>query len=275
VSVTGDEDEDGTPANWFARAFAICAATSERIVAATPNDSFAKQAVANCPAGKQVTGGGGDITGGGGQVLIDELVPSATSVGVIGEEDETGTSSNWVLRAYAICATPLPGLEVVSNVSPSNSSGKNVTAPCPAGKRVVGAGGELTNGAGQVVLDDVAPNAALTGVTATGVEDENGYASNWTVTAYAVCANPPPGLELVTAFGDPESDFSASVPATCPSGKNLIGTGAEISGGGGQVVLDDIRPNAALTRVTVSGLEDETGLASDWTVFAHAVCASP
>jgi hypothetical protein len=272
--VTGFEDEDGTSANWFARAFAICAAASERIVAASPNDSANKSVGAVCPAGKQVTGGGGDITGGGGQVLIDDLVPSATGVGVTGLEDETGTSSSWLLRAYAICATPLPGLEVVSNESPFDSSPKNITATCPSGKRVVGAGGDITGGVGQAVLNNLLPNPALTSTTASAFEDENGYANNWSVSAHAICANPPPGLELVTAVSDPDSD-PGSVAATCPSGKNLIGTGALITSGLGQVVLDDVRPDAALTRVTVTAFEDENGTASNWTVAANAICANP
>jgi hypothetical protein len=277
---SGLEDEDGTSANWFARAFAICAATSERVVVASLTDSVSPKSVtATCPAGKQVTGVGGDITGSGGEVRLDDLIPlgpTLQSVFVTGFEDENGTFSNWLLRAYAICATPLPGLEVVSNSSPTDSFSKNVTATCPAGTKLVGAGGELTNGAWQVALDEVLPFPAVPfAVRATGVEDENGYASNWTVTVHAICANPPPGLELVTAQSDPDSDFSASVPATCPSGKNLLGTGADIVAGFGQVVLDDVRPNAALTRNTVTAVEDETGLASDWTVIAHAICANP
>ena len=60
--------------------------------------------------------------------------------------------------------------------------------------------------------------------------------------------------------------------ATCPAGKNLLGTGGE--GGGSAVVMDDLRPNAALTSVTVTGIEDETGKESDWDVTAYAICAN-
>ena len=65
-----------------------------------------------------------------------------------------------------------------------------------------------------------------------------------------MCANPPPGLQLVTAASEFDSD-PASVTATCPTGKNLIGTGGEIAAGLGQVMLDDLRPDASLTNVTV------------------------
>jgi hypothetical protein len=275
--VSGFEDEDGTSANWFTRAFAICAAASERVVGGSATDSVSpKSATAFCPAGKQVTGAGAEIDGGGGEVVLDDLIPlPGQSVFVTGFEDETGFASNWFLRAYAICATPLPGLEVVSNSSPTDSSfSKAVTATCPAGKQVVGAGGGLFNGDGQVVLDAAVPFSDLSAVAAIGIEDESGYADNWSVTAHAVCANPPPGLELVTARTDPDSDFFASVAATCPSGKNLLGMGADIDANG-EVVLDDVRPNAALTNATVTAFEDEDGLASDWSLTARAICANP
>jgi hypothetical protein len=94
------------------------------------------------------------------------------------------------------------------------------------------------------------------------------------VVARVVCADPPPGLQLVSATSDPDSD-PAGVPASCPPGKNLLGTGAEINGGAGQVVLDDVRPNAQLTTVTATALEDETGTSNVWSVRAHAICADP
>jgi hypothetical protein len=273
VQANGFEDETGAGGSWFVRAIAICAATSERVVATSPNDSLTKSVTATCPAGTQVTGVGGDITAGGGQVFLEELLPFQTDARAAGAEDDNGFSGNWFVRSYAICATPLPGQEEVFAVSAQDSSNKSVTATCPAGKRVVGAGGEIIGNA-RVVMDELEPNAGLTAVTVHGSEDEDGTASEWLARARIVCANPPAGIELVTAAGEADSD-PASVTATCPSGKNLLGTGAEIDGGGGQVVLDDVRPNAALTSATVTGLEDETGTTAQWFLRAHAICASP
>jgi hypothetical protein len=278
VVVTGLEDEDGTSANWFARAFAICAAASERIVATSPIGQFEREVVATCPAGMQVTGGGGDIGAGGGRVLIEAIRPSATSVTVSDQKFVFASpGAFWLLRAYAICATPLPGLAVVSSSSPTDlNSPKSVTAICPSGKRVVGAGGEVVvNGAGTglVVLDAVAAAADLSGVSATA---EGGDPDPWSVTAHAVCANPPPGLELVSATSDPDNfDVSASATATCPDGKNLLGTGVDIAGGLGHVLLDDLRPNAALTSATATGHARESASLFDWTVTAQAICANP
>jgi hypothetical protein len=288
ASVFASEDEDGTPANWLVRSFAICAAASERVVTTTPSGSNDKGDIASCPAGKQVTGGGAELTGGLGQVVIDDLTPLtgdpdpfSTEVLALGVEDEDGTAANWSLSIYAICVTPLPGLEVVSDTAPPSSEGKLAFATCPPGKRVVGAGGEIDAGsaAGEVFIDNIRPNtpplnAAPTVVTVSAFEDETGVATDWTVTAHAVCANPPPGLELVTVTADRDSD-PASVTATCPSGKNLLGAAAEVdSGTGTNIVIDDLRPNALLTSVTVTGLEDQTGTQFDWAPRAHAICAN-
>jgi hypothetical protein len=269
------EDENGTASNWSVRAIAICAAVSQRVVGETEPSSPASQtANATCPSGTLVTGAGGDITGGVGQVLLAELFPSTTFVRVTGVEDETGFAGVWFPRAYAICATPLPGQAVVAVRSATNSVPKSTTVTCLPGTRVIGASGAIEAADGQVVLDKIEPNPGLTTVTAVAVEDETGTTGNWTLDALAVCADAPPGLELVTVERDADSD-PGGVTATCPAGKNLLGTGAEIDGGAGQVFLDDVRPNAALTSTTVTGVEDETGTTAQWILTAHAICANP
>ena len=49
-----------------------------------------------------------------------------------------------------------------------------MTASCPPGKRLIGAGGDINPGSSEVMLRRIAPNPALTGVTASAVEDETG-----------------------------------------------------------------------------------------------------
>ena len=36
--------------------------------------------------------------------------------------------------------------------------------------------------------------------------------------------------------------------------------------------LDDLRADAALTKTTVTGFEDQTGFDSNWRVTAYAIC---
>ena len=66
------------------------------------------------------------------------------------------------------------------------SSGAN--AVCPAGKKVIGTGGDFASGLGQVVMDDIVPSSTLTSLSVIGYEDDNGTAANWTTHAYAICA---------------------------------------------------------------------------------------
>jgi hypothetical protein len=282
AGVEAREDEDGTASNWFARAFAICANSSQRVVARIPEtggDSNDKADLAPCPAGQQVTGGGGDITGGSGQVSLTGIFPgdsALTDFLAVGQEDGNDFAGNWSLRIYAICTTPLPGLELVSlESSPGSGDFGFVDAACPVGKRLVGVGGGINGGDGQVVLDRVFPDpqSNLQRMVVAAFENENGFANDWSLTAHAICATPPAGLELVAAASDQDS-VPASVTATCPAGKNLLGAAGQIPGGLGEVVMDDLRPNALLTSVTLTGLEDETGYASDWLLVAYAICAN-
>jgi hypothetical protein len=125
-------------------------------------------------------------------------------------------------------------------------------------------------------MDAIRPSPDLTSVLVRGREDENGFTGNWGVVARAVCADRGvAGLERVVASNAFDSDEIQRVTATCPAGKNLLGTGGLIQGGLGQVVIDDLRPNATLTSVTVTGIEDENGFAGDWTPVAYAICADP
>jgi hypothetical protein len=87
--------------------------------------------------------------------------------------------------------------------------------------------------------------------------------------ALAVAA--PTIVATASVFGSPPS---ASSVATCPAGTNLVGTGGRVqnqAGGGGDVVMTDIIPNAAAGTVTVSGVE-VAGFNGNWSVVAYAIC---
>jgi hypothetical protein len=246
----------------------------ERVVTVSDtNSTNVKVQSAACPSGKRLIGGGGDINGGLGQVEMDRLRPAGGSFTVIAVEDEDGTDANWNVRTHAICADPLPGLEIVQANGPSNSNNKHMTAVCPAGKRLISTGGEIIGEESRVVMNDLIPNPELTKVVVRGNENQNGTAGNWSVRAYAVCANPLPGLELVTGASALDSDPAKSALATCTTGKRTLGAGAELIGGlGGQIVLDDMIPN--LASVTVTGREDQDGTGETWRARAYAICAT-
>jgi len=171
----------------------------------------------------------------------------------------------------APASAAVPGLQDVSAVTATNStSPKSVTATCPVGKRVVGTGAEITGGAGDVGIDDLRPS--LTNVLAMGDENHIAPAGNWSIRSYAICANPLPGLQIVSAVTASNSSSPKSVFATCPVGKRVLGTGAVITGGLGDVGLDDLRPS--LTNVLATGDEDHTATTRNWSIRAYAVCAT-
>ncbi len=96
----------------------------------------------------------------------------------------------------------------------------------------------------------------------------------WGVIASSASAAVP-GLQRVQASSVVDSTPSKFVTATCPAGLQLTGTGSDIDGGAGNVVIDDQTPNANLTAVTVTAFEDDDGTAANWSVIATAYCANP
>ena len=48
-------------------------------------------------------------------------------------------------------------------------------------------GGSINNAQGNVLIDDLKTNVALSKATITGFEDTTGFDADWSVTAYAIC----------------------------------------------------------------------------------------
>ena len=234
-----------------------------------PGDSTEPSRTRICQPQKRALGAGGEVAADGqGEVVLRNIRPAADlkSVSVQGIESETGASAPWTVGVHVVCATPPPGLERVAAESVSSSANKSVTASCPAGKRVLGTGGEVSGGAGQVILDDIRPNAGLTGVNVQGAEDENGFSGSWSVIAYAICSNPVTGLERVVAESPSDSFGTKMFGPSCPAGKQVLGAGYELTGGAGRAVEDMIfAPD--LTQISVRATEDEDGTLTN---CAHA-----
>jgi hypothetical protein len=150
-----------------------------------------------------------------------------------------------------------------------------MTVSCPVGKRVLGAFGGVTGGFGQVVLDDLRPAADLRSVTVTGIEDQDGFAGKWAVTARAVCALALPGLQLMTTTSPVDSAEHKELTMSCPAGTEVHSMGAEITRGAGQVRLDAMIPQFGVqTQVLIGAIEDEDGYADRWSVTGHLICAA-
>ena len=245
-------------------------------LAVGPLDSVSpKTQSSTCPAGKVLTSAGGNVATGFGEVVFDDLTPSAdlkTST-VKGVEDQNGLAAGWAAVSQPVCAYPLGGMQRVGATSALNSSNKSVTVTCPAGKRVVGGGSDINAGNGQVGVDDFRPSADLTSITVQALEDQDGHSGPWNVTAYAVCATAPQGLERVSVTSALDSTGEKTVEAPCPAGKRVLGVGSDINAGvrSGAADLGN-GPDFGLTgRVTAD--EDEDGQSGPWSVTAFAICA--
>lgn len=171
----------------------------------------------------------------------------------------------------------LAGLTRVTSTGPSNSDWKTWQATCPADTVLLAGGGRINGAVGQTVMDTMVPVLGLTDIySVTGREDDSpGFGGNWSITASAICARPPAGwehAELATAWN---SNTSKGLTVHCPLGKELLGVGVEVNGGLGQVVVDDVRPSADLSNVTITAIEDGTGYAANWQLRGEVVCVSP
>jgi hypothetical protein len=235
-----------------------------------------KSVTVSCPAGLSVVGLGFELAGAVGSVVLDDFIPNATSVTVgAGEvvgpgEPSDGTTASWSVGATAVCAVALPGLRIVSQTSAFTTGGRRaITATCPGGTQLVGAGSSLSNGWGQISVQSL--DLTSTGATASAIQDEDGYSGSWSVTAYAICANPLPGLHIVLATNQFGGTPQRVATATCPSGQRVTGGGWNI-GGLEQVLAVDMFV-ADGTGTTVTGSVDADGYTGSWNTAAFAICA--
>jgi len=241
-----------------------------QVQAPSPSNSVGKSVTVSCPAGKRVVDAGGYITGApAGRIVLDDATPNGTSVTASAYEPDP-VSANWVVHAVAECANPLPGQVRVFKTSPNNSVSKSVTVNCPAGRNVIGVGLQTDRGLGDVLIDHVAPNAGLTSVTVEGKED-GALARNWDIIAYAICANPPPGL-LGVAVSPPANSANKAQLATCPAGTVAIGGGGQAVGAGSQALVSELLP-VGNSMLAVGAEEDP--FAGAWAEITTAICAQP
>ena len=184
--------------------------------------------------------------------------------------------------ASAAPALALPGLERRDGSSAIDSlPEKTATAYCPEGKRVVGGGGMIVWGFGQpqereIVLKEMMPSHPLTGTDryiVSAAETETGTAVDWGVEAYAMCADPPPGIRLEMEPGTYSSSTTKLVTPECDPGEKVLGTGGWVNAPGGQAALQVMRSSMTGDFAYVQAHEDPTGYGGGWSVFGWAICA--
>ena len=194
----------------------------------------------DCPAGQRVLGGGA-FTVGGVHAVITELRPihtaSKDSFEVSAAADQFGIAGAWNFQVFALCAAvpASAGLEIVAKTNPATSAATDqALAQCPGSKRLVGAGGLIANGKGQVDLGITTSGSGpfVFGAAGFAKEDADGYAGTYTVTGYAVCALPQVFDDLQQVKATNAVTPGQSVNVTCPSGLGLTGLGGSTSAPG-------------------------------------------
>ncbi|MFS8095719.1 hypothetical protein LFM09_01145 [Lentzea alba] len=193
VLVTAREDANGTSGPWSVKAFAVCSNPLPGYEiklgrSANIGSEFEKPAVATCSPGKVVVGGGFGVTGAQGEVLVDELLPGTNQVFTKAFEGKAGTSKNWFLDAYAVCAFQPVGWEIVNKPGPIHSLSKSTSRTCPAGKKLLGPMFDLTDSLGQAHMMAMLPNSSQE-VSLFAIEDDDGTSNSWGLNNWQVCAS--------------------------------------------------------------------------------------
>ncbi|WP_125803834.1 hypothetical protein [Actinoplanes sp. ATCC 53533] len=241
----------------------------------TPGSS--KTITAVCTSARPFVLGGGFTTT-GTHIVVSELQPidgaSVDSYRVTAGFDEVGTSGSWNLLVYAYCSSTAPGWQLVPVTSTTTSNSFNqVIATCPSGKAVVGTGGRINGGAGQVELvtqgiGSVGPNRMSAG----GLEDITGFSGSWSVTGYAVCVTYTSSLDIRLVSNQTASDntITKNVTATCPSGMRLTGSAIWASVPGNAI---NLRPNNSSPTNVAATARNDSGSGSGWDLITYALCA--
>jgi hypothetical protein len=175
-----------------------------------------------------------------------------------------------ILGLASSASAAVPGINVRTVVSPLNSANKSSTVTCPAGDQLLGVGGGIDFGSGQVIVDDWmqlnTTQAAVRGV------EEHAFVPSWDVRATDICADPLPGRTQVIATSSPSS-VDKYVTATCPAGKRLVASGADILSGQGDVMIEEVVPDLTTNSVTVLAHENNP-TTRNWQARASAICAN-
>jgi hypothetical protein len=233
-----------------------------------------KTTTALCPADRpRVLGGGFTTTG--THLVVNQAQPLAgsprDSYQVTAGFDQVGTTASWQLLVYAYCSSAAPGWQIVPATSTSTSDAFNeVAAACPSGKEIVGTGGRITGGAGQVEL--VTQTGGLNRGVAGGLEDLDGFGGSWSATAYAVCVTDASPLDIHVVQNQTAIDTTnpKSVSATCPSGMRLTGSAVWADQPGNAISL---RPNTSTPTSVTAIARNDNGSGGAFDLLVYAVCA--
>ncbi|MEU6142141.1 hypothetical protein ABZ848_17455 [Streptomyces sp. NPDC047081] len=249
----------------------------------TYDSGSSRDVSAPCPSGKVVLAGGVSFVGGKRGVLLRGSYPVHSSAGdgwtASAEEVGAGTTANWQLRAYAVCADKPAGLTYKQATSAFDSfSPKTVAVACPASTRLIGLGARVTGADHRVGVNSITLTRRLrVGYARAG--EAVPTARRWALTTYAVCAKP-----LEQTFH--ESAWKSAAPAAssntavarCWPGSRAYATGLVFSGS--SATLDRLAPvELRPTSIPPAPAEGRVGLTelapgtpATWSLKAQVIC---
>ncbi|WP_030440506.1 hypothetical protein [Actinoplanes subtropicus] len=234
-----------------------------------------KTVTAACPASNpRVLGGGFTVVG--THIVVTQLQPitgTTDSYRVSAQFDQVGTSATWQLLAFAYCSTAAPGWQLVTAVTPTNSDTfKTASASCPGGKQVIGTGGRIDGGAGQVQLVSQSQGSFPSRMDAGGIEDVDGFAGSWSATAFAICVttNNFTDVEQVTDQTAIDNTVTKKVTVTCPSGYRLASSAIWADVPGNAI---NLQPNNITPTFLTGTAHNDTDTTSAWDVIVYGICA--
>jgi hypothetical protein len=187
-----------------------------------------------------------------------------------------GPSGNWWVEGFAQCALPISGRHIVTEATTGGLSPAawEKEAACPDGERALGSGARINDNSGRQVGLQVARPSGTGHITrARAHEDADGFAGNWNLVVFAVCAPPPTGYEVVLDRSPEEGSQQAKLAyADCPDGTRVIGAGGAITDvAPGNVSLEEVIPFSVRVRV---GAAENVPTSQNWDfIAAAAICA--
>jgi uncharacterized protein with FMN-binding domain len=246
------------------------------------NSATAKSVTVKCPSNKSVIGTAGSIIGGSTKVLIDQIIPNdkLKKVTVSGKETDPYTS-NWKVKAIAICADKPSGLQREWLPSPDDStSPKPGAVDCDPGQTMLGTGFDIIGGKGEVGAYSVVPAVDAAGRAfgdTVNAAEVDSLTSKWHVNAFAICADSVYPQQVIFADGGATSNASAAETVYCPFGTVATGTGYEVASAVGQIIVTSVDPGGSTTsetdRSSISASEED-GTTLAWTPRSYVICAN-
>jgi hypothetical protein len=173
----------------------------------------------NCPTGTVPWGGGAVTESPDPAVDVADSFPDGRTWVV---EVNNATASDTAFQVAAVCAKRPAGYTVVQGTGqllPAMLEA-GATATCPTGTRPLGGGGFTTSGNRPVAINSSGPDGQ-----SWAVEENNGTAVDWGITAFAVCGKPNgyrvvKGAQFTTAAGS-----RIGSEAICPAPSVVVGGG--------------------------------------------------